>query len=117
MRNVKFLNSTAISKIGEDVRNDTSMSLEEVQAHFAAVGAVKLTYGDIVFMVEPKALEEIKKAVADMPAAERAHVMQSVDKALRANAKVVEGNEASKKTYDDFYADLMLWTALQKYAA
>lgn len=49
MRNVKFLNSAALPKIGEDVRNDTSMSLEAVQAHFDAVGAVEIAYGDIVF--------------------------------------------------------------------
>jgi hypothetical protein len=118
MRNVKYLNSTKIpTKIGEDVRNDTNMSLEAVQAHFAAVGSVEISYGDIVLEVEPRALEDCKKVVAAMSVEERAHVMQSVDKALRKNAKAVEGNKAAKKVYDDFHGDLLLWTALQEYTA
>jgi hypothetical protein len=48
-RNVKSLDSVAdLPKIdpAQYVGNDTGMTPEEVQAHFAAVGAVEINYGN-----------------------------------------------------------------------
>jgi hypothetical protein len=43
--------------------------------------------------------------------------MQSVDEELRKNLKIMKAGKAIKEIYDEFYHDLMLWTALQEYTA
>ncbi len=43
--------------------------------------------------------------------------MQSVAEELGKNLKIVEAGKATKEILDAVYADMMIWTALQKYTA
>jgi hypothetical protein len=68
-------------------------------------------------VVQRSDFEEAKKAVAEVSPGDRQPIMQSVDEELRKNLKIMKAGKAIKEIYDEFYHDLMLWTALQEYTA
>ena len=92
------------------------MSIEAANAILAADG-VEISYGDISLVVQRCDFEEAKKEVAKVPAEDRQPLMQLIDDDLSKNLKIMKAGKAIKEIYDEFYQDLMLWTALQEYAA
>jgi hypothetical protein len=66
------------------------------------------------FRADDNTLEEMKRK--GFLVGNAADYVELAIKALRKNAKAVEGNTAAKKIYDDFHGDLLLWTALQEYS-
>jgi hypothetical protein len=119
-RNVKSLDSVAdLPKIdpAQYVGNDTGMTPEEVQAHFAAVGAVEINYGNFGLVCERADFEKAKQLAAKASAKDRPLLMQSIDEELRKNLKIVEAGKATREIYDMVYADMVLWSAFQEYRA
>jgi len=95
------------------VRNDSGKPTDQVMKHLLKNG-VKLEYGDLAILVEPGKLEEADTIVADIPVGDRHKIMWSVDTQLRRMLPLVRMGAASKKTMDNFYNDMLLWTALKK---
>lgn len=99
-----------------NVRNDSNLSLEDALALMERDG-VKICYGDIEMVVQTGALAEAHKWVADLHPDDRRKAKLSIDNALRrALPKMVKGN-FSKKTANNFHADLLVWEALKAYAS
>jgi len=99
----------------QHVRNDSALPIETAIDRLKA--GVEIQYGDVVVLVETRALEQARKDVASLPAEERPQVMQSVDRALRKALPKVSKNVASKKRMDAFYHDILLWTVLKEGSA
>lgn len=95
------------------VRNDSHRTAEHVAGKMLLDG-VELHYGDIIVVVEGNRLAETRQAVNDMPAERRQEVQASVDAALRKALPKIQRGRFSKKVADNFYWDLMLWTALKE---
>jgi hypothetical protein len=102
--------------IAADVRNDSSFSTDWVVEHLRRNG-VLLTYGDVTMAVERALLDQIRKDVAAYTDEQRRRSMLSVDRALRKALPRVRDGKAKRKIMDNFYADLMLWTALKERGA
>lgn len=100
----------------DEVRNDSNLPTQSVIDYLAKHGT-KLEYGKITLAVTTAALDDTRKLVREWSPAERQHALASVDRALRAAIKKVRAQTASKKRMDNFYEDLLLWTALKEMAS
>lgn len=96
----------------DEIRNDSQYPIEQVTKHLNDVG-VDICYGEMRLRVERRALDNVRARVATYTPEQRRHSMASVDVALRrALPKMIKGH-FSKKTADNFCADVMLWEALR----
>lgn len=95
--------------------NNTSLPTEAVLDIMQRDG-IKLEYGALALLVRKQDYAVIQRQVAARTPEQRSTVMVSVDRALRSAVPAVTAGTASKKVYDDFYADLMLWNALKAMA-
>lgn len=102
---------------GKLIRNDTPWSEEEV--HRRLVDGVDISYGDVTFTVERRALEDARKEIAEVPSEERQRAMRSIDKALPKNLEIAEteakAGKATKELMDECFKDMVVWTVLQEF--
>ncbi len=97
------------------VRNDSGQSPEAILKRLQ--GGVEIHYGDLALLVQADQFAAVKEYVSGLDADQRRRSMLSVTSCLARSApRVLKGN-ASKKTSDQLYADLMLWQALKEAAA
>lgn len=97
----------------KNVKNDSGLSLEEVQKALQGDNSVRLTYGDISILIERTAYEEVRANVKKYSAFELPLVKESTLRSLQEALPAVKSLKASKQVMDDFVSDLMIWEALK----
>jgi hypothetical protein len=97
-----------------DIRNDSQFSLEEVAAILA--DGVEIQYGEMMLKVERRALDDARHQVQSMPIERLNQLRNSVHNALRRSLPKMRKGNFSRKTADNFHADLLLWQALKERA-
>ena len=101
------------------IRNDSGMPTAEILDVLRREG-VELSYGGLKMLVRGADLDQARRHAAGLTAEERQQALVSVDRTLRASLPAVANmavRDPGRETMDDFYSDLMLWTALQEKTA